>query len=1227
MKLKKLFAGAASALLVFGTFQPALAALSTDVQLTYASAFGFAVENNLTTMPTLEAFRPLDWLTRWEASFFMVKFMENVLNKVPSNLNSDCEFTDVANYDANLVPSIMKACKYGIMRGSNNQYRPNDAMLRGEFMTALGRVIYGRVHDDKVPFYAGYEQALFEDGYITVLGTANNAALRGNVLVMMQRVSGTDTSSDDDGLGDLADLFGDLLDDSSDDNSDDDSSDDTDGEMKEGTATVENAASQPEDIVPVWVPGVEIASITISAGDESDVMLERICLEAEGFGSAQDLDNVHLVDSNGIKATRDQNVSSDQDVELNFLSNYTIRKGQTERFTILATIDDAASNGDTYGFTVTCLETSSDVDNLPVGTQIVEAVVINDLGVLEFDDTDPADPEVKIGEETEFGSRKVNVKDDDEDVILSALTIFNDGTADSEYFSDLYISVNGEQITEDLVRTNGDYFVFAFKDGGYVFDKDRSSKITFKLMWKISAEVGESINFVIEEAVDVVAYGEKNWFRVPIEDGADAELADDFALTDTNVSVEGAEIIVDFDKSDANSVASEQDEFSFGTLIIESFNSDYLLEEYTINLIVDDEFGVDAAETATQMEDMLRKIRLGGRNYDGSMGGTAGEYTVTFEDINIKKGVRQELELTAEFNDATAGYQFQFDLTFDTDDFKLTDEEDETYTCVSGGCGAWELDASDVLSSTSFDTRVVTVEDAWLNVSIVSLNDDTVVLGNGRKLKVAKWYFEATDTSDVDVTSFCISTNASAVSVTDLNDYVSSATLIVGGVDTYTDTNISTDTIEFDRTFTVEKGTSNRILYEVQVQLKENSDIATAGANDGLEFFLLESCIVAEDEDGNDIDLSAIDEATAYADLNLAEKGTIAVSIDTSEDDETIYTYFTDTDKYVAAGDDMVILAKVEIFADQENSYIEDIYFVAEGTDEDDIRDTVDSMYLLDADFNQVSATSTFTVDGADGLERVLVKFEDLWSQAALITEWSTQYMYVAAKINAINSNVSDGTAVAGTDIAIELRDDTATFDGITYTPRIIGDESGEDLDLGSYTIGAASDSTTVVANVPTNVTLTPKSSLSAGTNIVVAELSVTFDSQSVNRLDDGQLMRAVFSDASTIEINAWGWIDVGSDLTALIRKKGGQTAATTADATIVANLGEESEFGSTVVFEILATDVQFAATSDRSSIQVRIPDIAALGILDGSADLAGATTAVNVGGGLSRDLSVSVSN
>ncbi len=113
--------------------------------------------NGLTTMSET-GFRPNDQVTRGEISKFFTKFAE-VKGLEKTKTASECQFNDVAGYDSTLVPTIIEACEYGLVKGSNGSYFPNKSLTEAEALTVVVRSLLGFQDETGTPWWTEYYNA------------------------------------------------------------------------------------------------------------------------------------------------------------------------------------------------------------------------------------------------------------------------------------------------------------------------------------------------------------------------------------------------------------------------------------------------------------------------------------------------------------------------------------------------------------------------------------------------------------------------------------------------------------------------------------------------------------------------------------------------------------------------------------------------------------------------------------------------------------------------------------------------------------------------------------------------------------------------------------------------------------------------------------------------------------------------------------------------------------
>jgi len=339
-------------------------------------------------------------------------------------------------------------------------------------------------------------------------------------------------------------------------------------------------------------------------------------------------------------------------------------------------------------------------------------------------------------------------EDEGEDIYVRSVVFKQNGSMDEDYLTDLYISVDGQNVSDDAVFRDGDELTIAFDGEGYLLSKENDTKYEFELRGTATGEPNKTVGFIIEEEEDVVAIGGKHGFRVEVEDtetvvGTDRATAVD--LTDPALDIQGADIIASFDKEDTDTATADQDDFVFGAWSLQSISTNYIMPQYyTVFHVVGDYTGTTLADYGVQ------DIELGGDSYtdtpscytDSALttactATSHGEarFLVKFEDIDLDAGATKLYPLTVDFKNAVNAATYAFDLNL-SNDMELEDlDSDETYyRNINDASNRGYI--KDLFSTTTFDTRTVTVSDGSLTVTVDAMNDDIIILANSLELTV-----------------------------------------------------------------------------------------------------------------------------------------------------------------------------------------------------------------------------------------------------------------------------------------------------------------------------------------------------------------------------------------------------------------------------------------------------------------------------------------------------------
>lgn len=114
-------------------------------------------DNELTKYASVQAYRPYDNITRWEAAKLISQYA--VVQELSLVGDVDCGFNDTAWYDQTLSSFIYQVCVYGLMRWFQGNFRPYDNLSYAEWITIVMRSLLGRHDESSSPRWEYYAQS------------------------------------------------------------------------------------------------------------------------------------------------------------------------------------------------------------------------------------------------------------------------------------------------------------------------------------------------------------------------------------------------------------------------------------------------------------------------------------------------------------------------------------------------------------------------------------------------------------------------------------------------------------------------------------------------------------------------------------------------------------------------------------------------------------------------------------------------------------------------------------------------------------------------------------------------------------------------------------------------------------------------------------------------------------------------------------------------------------
>ena len=143
----------------------AVSALTTPVfaQQSQQEVVDWMFENNYTIYDAVDQFWRNQRVTRWQVSKFMLRFAEAQW-KAKVRTPEECQFDDLEWYDYTLVPTIIAACEYWIVKWFQWSYMPNNPVTEAEMVTMLVRILMWNHDETTSPRrYRYYEVAVWSE--------------------------------------------------------------------------------------------------------------------------------------------------------------------------------------------------------------------------------------------------------------------------------------------------------------------------------------------------------------------------------------------------------------------------------------------------------------------------------------------------------------------------------------------------------------------------------------------------------------------------------------------------------------------------------------------------------------------------------------------------------------------------------------------------------------------------------------------------------------------------------------------------------------------------------------------------------------------------------------------------------------------------------------------------------------------------------------------------------
>lgn len=474
-----------------------------------------------------------------------------------------------------------------------------------------------------------------------------------------------------------------------------------------------------------------LLAFDVTAGKE-DVTLRKASFKFTGLGDSKIVEDLAIY-SNDVKLSKGEpKFNSKQTADVSFDRNIVVKAGETKTLYVTATIKPENASGNianvynqTVRVSLTNLESSATVTGASLNGATLTPYAVANRGAIEVDTTS-ANGKMGIGEDTNLYNFSVRESNKKEDVVVKSVT-FAEGSAngvDLDNLANLSLLANGKKV-----------------DAKFTIQK---SKIVASLSQVVKS--GEKVNFVLRgEATDDL----NKKLQLKLDDvyavGATTDIAVATTPAKTYVTtektVEGTAVNFTLDRNDVNEISANTDDAKLGELVFvttSNYNADI---EVTVN--------------STDVED----LELG-----GDLGkADAAKKVFTFKDVQLNKGTTK-LPLTADVKEnATNNNRIQVKV-------KVIALEDETL-------GEKVANINKVLNNVEL-TKYVTVKTSGITLTAEKANVTKVVPKNNQEVVLYKGKLDLTGGENITLENLRFdSQNAGQ----DLNDYISGATLSVGG--------------------------------------------------------------------------------------------------------------------------------------------------------------------------------------------------------------------------------------------------------------------------------------------------------------------------------------------------------------------------------------------------------------------------------------------------------------
>ncbi|MFB6212659.1 MAG: peptidoglycan-binding protein, partial [Candidatus Magasanikbacteria bacterium] len=511
------------------------------------------------------------------------------------------------------------------------------------------------------------------------------------------------------------------------------------------------------ETVPQGAQGVEFLKVEVKAHESGT--LESLTLDRRGVGQPSDFGDAYVfMNDTRFTSARSMN-SNNGEIEFSNL-DMEVEKGQKVEFSVLANISSNANAGNTNYLKVVNAQGEGFDASVLEGMRGVKYDTANSsAGNLTFSSSGSLSNPALGEQDIRLGKFQIDSVDN-EDTSIDRIILEQNGSVDADGVSNLKLedaSGNVVATTDKIqsVSSNNELATFTF-DESFEIEEGESETFTLRGSITSAADNGDTVQFQLEEAVDLKAVGEDFGYGVTVNAGSGAYPEQLQSLT-----IQGGDVTFTFD--DTPSTQSVQVGGDNVSLLDFTVTAEQFTEMDTIPVTFD-ELNGDGGGTGTgdnggllntdgngNLQDLrivdqdTGETVMGPDSLDTSSSGSDDSQTINFNDVwFMDADETRHLSIQADINqNASSSQEYQATLALGNNNLTIEDVNGDSIT-------------SQVIPQSNISGNTQTTASADLNVSLSSNPSSATLISGSRDVDALGLRFEAGDASKITLTNLTL---------------------------------------------------------------------------------------------------------------------------------------------------------------------------------------------------------------------------------------------------------------------------------------------------------------------------------------------------------------------------------------------------------------------------------------------------------------------------------------